>query len=222
MGDRMEIKYDALPSASNGWTDGLHWLQEVSTWSEEFERKHMVPADSNHRLALAHLDVILLNLPNSLKIAGRHVVSYISGERLRRAIMLVPPPLIVTSTLDALLSLRKVFLGYFCLPRPDWMRTSYISATTESNGRYSAKEYVSHPWYVKPTLTRRWGLSACLTRLLGRKVPGDDGDKYCPEGYIISQVGPESVRGKGMQDLEIDIGKITTQGVRGCPFGIRK
>ena len=84
MGDKMEIDFSPLPSNGSGWTDGLHWLQEAREWSEEYERKNMVPAATNQQLALAHLDIIFVNLPRSLSAVGKNLVSVIVGDRYAR------------------------------------------------------------------------------------------------------------------------------------------
>ena len=87
MGDAMLISYQDLPSFKNGWIDGLHWLEEMRHWSLGYEQAHMIPADTNHRLADAHLDVLLLNLPPKLVFVGKNVVSVLLEERLRKAMM---------------------------------------------------------------------------------------------------------------------------------------
>jgi hypothetical protein len=33
LGEAMEISYGVLPSASLGWSDGFHWLEELEAWS---------------------------------------------------------------------------------------------------------------------------------------------------------------------------------------------
>lgn len=87
------------------------------------------------------------------------------------------------------------------------------------NGRYVLNSYLAHPWYVKPTLWRRWGPGAWIARLLGYKVPGDDGDSYYPQGYTFADIGPHQAFGdKGMEEMD-DIRARLVRGNRGgCPF----
>ncbi len=99
------------------------------------------------------------------------------------------------------------------------MRKQYIPSKANSKtGRYNSVEYLSYPWYVKPSLNRRWGLRAWITRLLGRKLPGDDGNKYAPEGYKFTDIGPQALKGKGIEDMDVTRTRLTNQRRGGCPF----
>lgn len=222
IGDKMKIDFNPLPSCKSGWVDGLQWLQEVQVWSEEYERDNMIPAETNRKLALSHLKVIFINLPRSMSVLGTYLVSFLVGERLRTAMMLPRPPWLLSLSLEKMLLCRKLILRHLMLPRAEYQRKKYISEEPEKNGRYSSREYLSHPWYVKPTFGRRWGPKAWLTRLLGRKVPGDDGDKYNPEGYKILQVGPERLMKAGSKDMEADLKQMRAARTGMCPFGSLK
>lgn len=221
IGDRMEIDFSVLPSYEYGWTDGLHWLNEVQTWSELYERNNMLPADSNHRLALAHLDVIFLNIPDPVKSIGHYLVAAVVGERVQRAMMLPQPSWIAVQALDTIALLRKVAMRWLFLPRFEWKRKKYISPAPQQNGRYSAREYLSYPWYVNPTFSRRWGLKAWITRLLGRKLPGDDDNKYSPEGYKILEVGPTKWKSSGSVHMDQDLLKMRASKPGSCPFSMK-
>ena len=87
MGDAMLISYQVLPSYKKGWTDGLHWLEEIREWSLKYELANMVPAHTNKRLADAHLNVLFLNMSPKLASVGRSAVAVLLGERLRKAMM---------------------------------------------------------------------------------------------------------------------------------------
>lgn len=99
------------------------------------------------------------------------------------------------------------------------MRKQYIpSKANRKTGRFNSVEYLSYPWYVKPSLNRRWGPRAWITRLLGRKLPGDDGNKYAPEGYKFTDIGPQALKGKGIEDMDVTRTRLTNQRRGGCPF----
>lgn len=87
MGDAMSISYEKLPSHGKGWTDGLHWLEEIREWSIKYEDNHMVPAATNQQLANAHLDLLFFNLAPGLTSIAKRVVAVLLGERLRQAMM---------------------------------------------------------------------------------------------------------------------------------------
>ncbi len=99
------------------------------------------------------------------------------------------------------------------------MRKNYIPTAPDSRtGRYNSAEYLSYPWYVKPTFRRRWGPRALVSRLLGRRLPGDDGNKYAPEGYTFEEIGPVLVKGKGIREMEDIESRLKSARRGGCPF----
>lgn len=87
LGEVMSIPYDALPSSSTGWCNGLEWLDELEAWSQEYEVENMVPSPSNRTLALATVDIGLTNVPRFLKALGVHFASALLSQRLREAMM---------------------------------------------------------------------------------------------------------------------------------------
>lgn len=219
MGDAMLISYGELPSHKQGWTDGLHWLQEMEKWSLGYEDLNMVPAATNHQLANAHLDVLFLNLSPKLASIGKNIVAVLLGENLRKAMMFPEPSPTLQLFLVIILNARKYLLKYCFLPRPDFMRKQYIPTAPDSRtGRYNSVEYLSYPWYVKPSMKSRWGPRAWITWVLRRKLPGDDGNKYMPEGYTFDEVGPITLRGKGISDMDNTRARLLEQRRSGCPF----
>ena len=114
---------------------------------------------------------------------------------------------------------RKLLLRHFFLPRPEFMRKQYIPLAPDAKtGRYNSVEYLSYPWYVKPSFSKRWGPKAWLTRALGRKLPGDDGNRYCPEGYRFDEIGPAGLEGKGITEMEATRAQLALQDRGCCPF----
>ncbi|MCJ1362835.1 hypothetical protein MMC16_001941 [Acarospora aff. strigata] len=199
MGDAMKIPYDALPSCKNGWKDGLHWLEEVKEWSLRYEEAYMIPADTNRRLAESHLNLLFINLPVGLMDIGKRIVTVFLDDRLRKAMMFPESPSVYHVSLNSVFYMRKCFLRYLALPRPEFLRKKYIpSKPNPKTGRYNAVEYLSHPW---------------------RKLPGDDGNKYAPEGYAFADIGPKSFQGKGRAEMEETLIRLTEQKRGGCPFG---
>jgi hypothetical protein len=85
LGEAMKISYDELPSAKSGWQDGFHWLTEMETWGMEYEAHHMVPAETNAKLARATFDIALFNVPAVLKPYGYSVATILLDTRLRTA-----------------------------------------------------------------------------------------------------------------------------------------
>ncbi len=85
MGDAMEISYANLPSSAKGWQDGLHWLEEVKEWSDQYEEMHMVPADTNKQLADSQIDYLLPKWHARYRDPCIRMIVVLLGDRLRRS-----------------------------------------------------------------------------------------------------------------------------------------
>lgn len=116
------------------------------------------------------------------------------------------------------LQARKYFLRYLALPRPFFMRYDVFTEEPDEYGRHFVKVWEAFPYYVKPTLWNRWGPSAWLRRLYGLPLPGDDGDKYHPEGFQTSSLGPRYFEGKGINQMEKTKAILRKRRTGGCPF----
>lgn len=103
IGDAMEISYVDLPSAKDGWRDGLHWLKDIEDWSQDYEAKHMVPADTNSLIAKGTVNLLLYDLPAVFRGPGEKVMVAVLDERLRKAMKYV------TSKSDQNLSIELSF-----------------------------------------------------------------------------------------------------------------
>lgn len=113
-----------------------------------------------------------------------------------------------------------LLIRHLFLPRPDFMREKLIPSSTSDSttGRFNSIKYLSYPWYVKPSLSRRWGPKSWMARLLGRKLPGDDGNRYAPEGYKFTEIGPKAQSGKGIKEMKETRTKLARSSRGGCPF----
>lgn len=94
LGDALEISYERLPSGRKGFRDGIHWLNEISAWSQEYEVQHMKPHPRNREIAEQMINVLMYNLPGCMKPLGVYFVSFLMDERLRSAMMYVHNPLL--------------------------------------------------------------------------------------------------------------------------------
>lgn len=115
---------------------------------------------------------------------------------------------------------RRWIIKHLCLPRPKWWTFPMVQDADKKTGRFFAPSYLAHPYYVKPTVYSRWGPAALYSRMIGGKLPGDEGCKYYPDGYVISEVGPDAQRGKGKDFMDLQKERIAK--ARGCPmaFGV--
>ena len=85
MGDAMEIPYTSLKSYDLGWTDGLHFTHDMADWCYAYEAKAMVPAESNRELSRGTMDLLLCNVPKSIRHWFLPVMTVVMEPRLRTA-----------------------------------------------------------------------------------------------------------------------------------------
>jgi hypothetical protein len=237
MGEAMEISYAKLPASTKGWKDGLHFLEEVKEWSDDDEENHMVPADTNRQLAESQFNYMLPEWPARYRDPCVKMIVVLLGDRLRRSMMYVSKHIqnllallmmlyrysqsssIYHQLVNGFLDVRRLLIRHLALPRPDFLRNHWIESRPDSrHGRYALYDYLAHPWYVKPTPLRHRRPGAWITRLLGYKVPGDDGDKYFPQGYNFADVGPTALGGEGIKEMEETRSRLVQGDRGGCPF----
>lgn len=72
-------------------------------------------------------------------------------------------------------------------------------------GRFHQLNYVTYPFYVRPSLSNRYGPSTWTSWVLGIPLPGDGNGRYRPQGYSIADAGPEKMEGKGREWMEEDM-----------------
>lgn len=53
---------------------------------------------------------------------------------------------------------------------------------------------------------------------MGRPLPGDEGEKYYPRGYLIEEVGPKRFEGKGKEDVRRTRERLEGERKGQCPF----
>ncbi|KUL87981.1 hypothetical protein ZTR_03962 [Talaromyces verruculosus] len=229
LGDALGISYDCLPSGSeitdvdtgkkkSSFQDGLHWLEEIRTWSHAYEVEKMKPHLKNKQVADKTTDVLTYALPGFMKPVGIQLVCIIMDDRLRAAMMYESPHPMFATLFGILLATRKYFLRYVALPRPYFLRNDVFTHQPDENGRNYVKIWDAVPYYVKPTIWNRWGPAAWLKRLQGLPLPGDDGDKYFPQGYDTLDVGPRHFRGKGRAQMEEYRTQLLEERKGQCPF----
>ncbi|KAJ5733999.1 hypothetical protein N7493_002785 [Penicillium malachiteum] len=218
LGDALGISYEALPSGTAGFRDGLHWLEEISFWSERYEERHMKPHPRNKEIADKTIDVLVYHLPGFMKPLGVYFASFLMDDRLRTAMMIDCPPAFFAAIFTVVLQVRRLYLRYLALPRPNFLRLDVFTEEPNKHGRNFILFYEGAPYYVQPTIWNRWGPMAWLKWALGQPLPGDDGDKYYPQGYSTADLGPKYFEGKGRKEVEMIKEDIRAQRVGRCPF----
>jgi hypothetical protein len=100
------------------------------------------------------------------------------------------------------------------------MRYDYFTEKPDNNGHYYLLIWDAAPYYVKPTLWNKWGPTAWLTWVRGLPLPGDEGQKYYPDGYNIAGLGPKAFEGKGEDYLEESLQIFEKERTGSCPFHV--
>lgn len=98
------------------------------------------------------------------------------------------------------------------------MRLDVFTEKPNKYGRNYVMIWEGAPFYVQPTIWNRWGPVALFKRVLGLPLPGDDGDKYYPQGYYTPDLGPKYFEGKGRKELEVIKDGLRAQRLGQCPF----
>ena len=80
LGLRMNIPEETIPKTFEGMVE----------YGKEFERKEMIPAESNHVTALTTIELLTCFVPSLQPIAREFLVA-VMDDRLRRAMMCVYP-----------------------------------------------------------------------------------------------------------------------------------
>lgn len=86
-GENLGISYDNLPSGKTGFRDGIHWLEEIAAWSDEYEVHAMVPHIKNRQTADQTTAVLVYMIPKPFQHIGLKFVSYMMDDLLRKAML---------------------------------------------------------------------------------------------------------------------------------------
>lgn len=95
--------------------------QGLVKWREGFEKEHMVYARSNALVAQRTMDLFLGILPALARHAGEKIAYCFMDKRLRVAMGYPDPNPWLVQVVNGFFWAKKVFTGYFCFPRPEWL-----------------------------------------------------------------------------------------------------
>ncbi|KAJ4367692.1 hypothetical protein N0V83_007277 [Neocucurbitaria cava] len=220
VGDAMDIDYSGLRHGPSNFKDGLEFFEDIKEWSDEYERRCMVPNKFSHQLAEETTRILLTDVPGPLKRFGRVLVTALMDQRLRGAMLYDKPPTVYLKTIKFIFGVRKLFLTYLIPPRPYALRYSPISEHPDpKTGRYYMSEYDSEPWYVKSTfLVRNSPLAWFRWAIAG---PYPDGKRYKPEGYKIFEVGPKKLENHGQEECKATRDRLMASNRGRCPFAFQ-
>ncbi|KAI0146294.1 hypothetical protein GGR57DRAFT_479442 [Xylariaceae sp. FL1272] len=219
-GEDLQISYEALPSCTKGWIDGLHWLEELDTWSRLYQSDHVEFSEVNVEVANATKALVLCQVPRSLHRLVWGIVAILLGPQVQKA-MRIPEPLRgLQSGFDFVITIRKYILRYAFPPRPYFFRRVYNDEKPHPvTHRYQSVRWLGRPWYVRTSLLDRWSLAAWLLWINGNITRTVfDNTKFLPEGYLLDDVGPANRVGKGHDEMFEDMSALAFKSPSRCPF----
>lgn len=237
IGDAMGIDYSVLKHYGN-WKDGIEFYEDVRDWAAEYEDEFREPAESNMKVANSTVAVLLTAIPTKLKHLAFQLLCALMEDEVRSAMTFVPlinpfkvttlltfvnryerPPKIFYSLASLLISTRRFLLTHVFLPRPIFLKDRIILDTPNpKTGRYLLSYWYYNPFYVRSSLWNRWGPRALLCRTLGLDIPGMKPEIYKPDGYLFEEVGPTTMRGKGVEAMRKTEEMLSVERTGGCPF----
>ncbi|KAI1174815.1 hypothetical protein F4777DRAFT_366767 [Nemania sp. FL0916] len=216
VGDAMGIQYKGLLTRDS-WRDGLEWADDITAWSERYAVEFMKPSPVVNVPAKALIPMITYWVPWFAKPFAEDIVHLLMDDRMREAFMLPEPSLAAGATVYPLLMLRRLYLRHLALPR--FFELKRLGPVDPKTGRiHSNVVYGNFPFYIKPTISNRWGPKAWAIWLYGGKLPGDDPEEYMPQGYLWTDMGPKNRMGLGGEEMEADVKRLRATSRGGCPF----
>ncbi|KAL1684523.1 hypothetical protein GGG16DRAFT_68145 [Schizophyllum commune] len=194
-------------------------FDELKTWSEAYEEKHMVPATSNYEVARHTTDEMLFHLPEVFGIKGfvRRLEACVLDERTRVAMMQEPQPWYMHALLRALLGFMAFAQRHLLLPRwemgcliaPD---LPAINANTGKVERTHPPWFQPRPWYMPEP--RNWlealGMRVAVWAGWYECAPGP---RWKSEGYYLDEMGPPKFEKEGQEEVLKEAERLL-----GCPI----
>lgn len=100
IGEMMEIPYGALERfLKDGGEDGVAWLRALEEWSLWYEAEYAVPDETNRKVAVGTINILLFDVPFFARAFFTGVISAVLESRTRTAMEYVSMTLTMTITI---------------------------------------------------------------------------------------------------------------------------
>ncbi|XXG99670.1 general amino acid permease agp2 [Hypoxylon texense] len=219
LGEDMLIPYSYLPSGAGGWTDGLHFANELYDWTVQYEERVAKPVATGDQYVRVYVDGATSSLPAPFTSFLRKTIAFDLDETMRISLNLERPGAILSLLLGFARGLRRALLRHTCLPRPAFLAVHNVEVDANPETKlYNFDRLTLQPWYVKPSAWNRWSPKALLLKAVGGRSPGSLGDRYHPGGYDLKTIGPKPQEGKGTEDMAATVEFLKTRNLTACPF----
>ncbi|ETS78446.1 hypothetical protein PFICI_10508 [Pestalotiopsis fici W106-1] len=219
LGEDTLIPYSALPSSSHGWTDGLHFANELYEWTIGYEQQVAKPVATGYQYVRIYVDGATAALPRPFTTLVRKVIAFDLDKTIRISLSMGRPGVLLSLFLRSIRGLRKILLRHVCLPRPKFLAVHNISQQANPETTlYNFDQLTLQPWHVEPNAWNTWGPKALLFKAFGGRRPGSRGDRYHPRVYDLQTIGPKSQECKGIEDMNATIEFLKARNMNRCPF----
>lgn len=106
IGETLEIPYGALvPYLKGGGEDGVAWLTALEEWSMRYEAENAIPDETNRKVAVGTIDILLFDVPVVARGFFSGVISAVLDARTRTAMKYVLTPQAYIAPLQILTSI---------------------------------------------------------------------------------------------------------------------
>ncbi|KAF9259411.1 hypothetical protein L218DRAFT_981552 [Marasmius fiardii PR-910] len=179
--------------------------EDFKQWVEEYEDKHMVPAQSNHDVATYTTEELIHILPEAfgIKSFARNLSIAVLEDKVRIAMMLPKQPDYLKNLLDLLLRFMAWNVRYFHLPA----FKSYSQVQVEMPTFKEGEEPLMTPCYFQPMPWYKPEAKGWMGRLRDRvlvKIGKYDtlpSDKLRSKGYRLDTSGPLKFEKAGQEEV---------------------
>lgn len=193
-------------------------LGELESWTERYEEREMVYAESNTLCADTTIELYLRGAPRWLHAFVRGVTCALLEERVLRAVGWGDPAPWVVGLVKGGLRARAWVIRHAFLPRL-WDRDPVPKMG--GDGRFYRDWFVFEPWYVKDNVWGRW------MTWLGSKGRLSPGEGFKSTGYLPEELGPvefEKVSKGPVREQAEAMSEYVAKGKEkgfGCPFAFK-
>ncbi|KAK6527210.1 hypothetical protein TWF281_010400 [Arthrobotrys megalospora] len=219
LGEDLGIPWTSLPSHQGGWEDGAHFASELRDWTVRYEERVAKFTATNDQYVRVYVDSAMSGMPRFFTTLLRKIVGLELDDVMRSSLGLEKPGIILRTIISGSKALRKTLLRYFTLPRPQFRAVKALhEKPNPKTGLYNFFSTGLQPWYVKKDAWSTWGPSALFVRILGGRLPGSHGDRFHPQGYDLTTIGPKPQEGRGHENMAATMEFLRARNISSCPF----
>lgn len=181
--------------------------QELEEWSLDYERKHMVPTESSHKLAEGAIEHLSNRLPDiGLRSVVKNLAIALLDDRLREAMMLPKPPAAYTTVINIIFCTRAWIVKNLFLPRTlphGFVKFDSTPSSTDLDGLLRVHTFVRryHPWYYSAPTGWRYHLDQFKMSIGLGDPTRYPGPQYKSEGYRLEEMGPSRYENEGHAEV---------------------